>query len=177
MFGCGDSFCHLNCPVPADYSLVLLIAQLKLQYNFPCREGCCWLFRLPSSFQPEWQQFVVLRVRLHSKEDKQTSLDARINAVSLAAETALSSLWCCHSGLKMPGGLKAILPWLYGSKWHEYWRRVLCHLNWNEGERCKAARPIHLVRLEIRRIESEIDLMTILRCFLSFKSVVMLSFV
>jgi hypothetical protein len=56
--------------------------------------------------------------------------------------------------------------------WHEHLKHVLCHNKSTCCARCKAARPIHSVQPKIRLTASGTDLITILRCFLSLKTVV-----
>jgi hypothetical protein len=54
----------------------------------------------------------------------------------------------------------------------QHLKHVLCHNKSTCCAWCKAARPIHSVRPKIRLTASGTDLLTILRCFLSFRTVV-----
>ncbi len=59
----------------------------------------------------------------------------------------------------------------WGTQRHQYLRNVHRHNKSTCCARCKAARPGHSARPKIRAIASGTDLITILRCFLSFKTV------
>ncbi len=73
--------------------------------------------------------------------------------------------------------LEAFARTAQGSKWDAHLKRVLCGVNnmvnssWRH--KCKAVRPGRSDRSKKRLTGSETDLNTILRCFLSFKTVIL----